>query len=252
MNTQITALGLALTIIGVASAAAGLPKETAQRIDDASFPADSDSGFLGSFVLTTESVVSKANGENRKESSMVFRTVRTSPDAEETVLVRAIEEGEDVTEKRRERFEEAMERQDDDDRGDDEGEDGGFDLAFPDSENAHRIQIGQPALDGGVMVAEFAMALGHEDDEDASRGRVAWDAESLDPVWIEAEALDPKGPLKEFTLRMEYTRIDGTLWITRLQTQGLAKVLLMKRRFDVDMRLSDLTPATAADASLGR
>jgi hypothetical protein len=248
MKTQITALGLALTMLCIASATAGIPKETAQRIDDASFPADSDSGFLGSFVLTTESVVSKANGKNRKESSMVFRTVRTSPDAEETALVRVVEEGEDVTEQRRERFEEAMQRQDDGADGDDRG----FDLAFPDSENAHRIRIGQPSREGGVMVAEFAMADGHENDEDASRGRVAWNAESLDPVWIEAEAVDPRGPLKEFALRMEYARIDGTLWITRFQTTGLAKVLLMKRRFDVDMRLSELTPAAPADAPLAR
>ena len=53
-------------------------------------------------------------------------------------------------------------------------------------------------------------------------------------------ALTAKSPLKEFNIRMEFSRKDGTIFMNRLFTTGTAKVLLFTREFEADVRISEV------------
>jgi hypothetical protein len=90
----------------------------------------------------------------------------------------------------------------------------------------------------------FEPAPGHEADKNIARGTIAWDAESLEPRWMEMEALHPPRPLKELRMRLEFDRIEGEVFTSRLVTDGLAKILLLTREFHMDLRFDDIRPAS--------
>jgi hypothetical protein len=90
----------------------------------------------------------------------------------------------------------------------------------------------------------FEPAPGHEADKNIARGTIAWDAESLEPRWMEMEALHPPRPLKELRMRLEFDRIEGEVFTSRLVTDGLAKILLLTREFHMDLRFVDIRPAS--------
>ena len=44
-------------------------------------------------------------------------------------------------------------------------------------------------------------------------------------------------------MRLEFDRIGGEIFMSRLVTNGLAKVLLLTREFHMDLRFDDIRPA---------
>ena len=51
-------------------------------------------------------------------------------------------------------------------------------------------------------------------------------------------------------MRMEFDRIDGEVFMSRLVTDGLAKILLLTREFHMDVRFNDISPAAKLGGSL--
>jgi hypothetical protein len=48
---------------------------------------------------------------------------------------------------------------------------------------------------------------------------------------------------------LEFDRIDGEVFMSRLVTDGLAKVLLLTREFHMDLHFDDIRPASKNDVS---
>ena len=216
----------------------GLPSEVADRLESMVSLADTDD-FVGSYSMNLASVVQKPNGKARKETLIEAEIVNHGDGASRRRLLKFIENGSDVTEKKRAKFEgENGDRQNDDGEEDDD-----TDLADPFGDTADHYRFGAPESRGSTVVMRFEPAPGHEIDEDIARGMIAWDGESLEPRWLEMESLHPPKPLKELRMRLEFVRIDGELFMSRLVTDGLAKILLLTREFHMDLHFNDIRPA---------
>jgi len=217
----------------------GLPSEVAGRLESMVSLAETDD-FVGSYHMNLSSVVQKPNGKARKESLIEAEIVNDGDGASRRRLLKFIEDGSNVTEEKRAKFE----GEDGDRQNDDGDEDDDTDLASPFGDTADHYRFGAPETRGSMVVMPFEPAPGHEDDEDIARGMIAWDGESLEPQWLEMEALHPPKPLKELRMRLEFDRIDGEVFMSRLVTDGLAKILLLTREFHMDLRFDDIRPAS--------
>jgi len=238
-------IGIALLSSATVAIGSGLPPEVEDRLENAiSF--DEADDFVGSYRITISSVIQKPNGRSRKESLIEANVVHRGDGSTRRSLLKYIEEGADVTEEKRAEFEseEGGRRKED---GDD---DGNTDLADPFGDAADRYRFGETESRGSTEVITFEPASGHEDDEDIARGAIAWDGENLEPRWLEMESVHPPKPLKKLRLRMEFVEIDDGLFVSRLVTDGLAKILLLKREFHAEIRFDDIRPAAKhADSS---
>ncbi len=224
----------AIVIVSLAwvAAGSGLPSEVAGRLENAiSF--DESNDFAGTYRITISSVVQKPNGKSREESLIEANVIHRGDGTTQRSLLKYVEDGTDVTEKKRAKFEsEEGERGEDDE-----------DLAEPFGDAADRYHFGAVESRGSTKVVTFEPASGHEDDEDIARGAIAWDEDSLQPQWLEMEAIHPPKPLKELRLKMEFVEIDDDLFMSHLVTDGLAKILLLKREFHMEMRFDDISRA---------
>ena len=217
------------------AAGAGLPPEVADRLEKA--VSLDDDGFVGTYRITISSVVQKPNGKSREESLIEAEIVNPGDGVTRRRLLKYIENGSDVTEKKRTKFE--RENGGGPDNGDDDE-----DLAEPFGSTADKYRFGAPEVRGSTVVVDFEPAAGHEDDEDIARGVIAWDKESFEPRWLEIAAIHPPKPLKELRLRMEFKEIGDNLFVSRLLTDGLAKILLLKREFHMEINFDDIRPAS--------
>lgn len=233
---------IAILVLVVAAAVyveAEIPDRVAERLDQVVTPSETDE-FQGRYIMSITTVVQKPNGKSREE--VVFDAeVENAADGNQTRhLLRYIENGEDVTEKQRGDFEgeERSNRKKDD-------EDDDSDLANPFGETADLYQFGEPETVGSEIVVTFAPAPGHEDDHDVATGRLAWDPIRLEPRWMEMTAVHAPKPLKKLAIRLEFTLQGDDLFVSRMVTDGLAKVLMMQREFHMDLRFEDIRPAGA-------
>jgi len=226
-------IGIALLSSVAVTAGSGLPPEVAERLENAvSF--DEGDDFVGSYRITISSLVQKPNGKGREESLVEADVVKNSDRTTQRRLLRYIEDGTDVTEKERTKFEsEDGDREDDDDD----------DLADPFGDAADRYSFGRVESRGSMRFITFEPAPGHEDDDDISHGAIAWDGESYTPRWLEMEAIHPPKPLKELRMRMEFEEAGGDLYLSKLVTDGLAKILLLKRQFHMEIRFEEILQA---------
>jgi hypothetical protein len=188
---------------------------------------------MGTYRITISSVVQKPNGKSREENLIEADVTHRSDGETQRSLLKYIEDGTDVTEKKRNKFE-----NEDGERGEDDE-----DLADPFGNTADRYHFGAVETRGSTKVITFEPATGHEEDEDIARGAIAWDADSLQPRWLEMEAIHPPKPLKELRMRMDFVGINGDLFMSHLVTDGLAKILLLKREFHIEMRFDNIRPA---------
>ena len=221
----------------------GLPSEVADRLESMVSLADTDD-FVGSYRMILSSVVQKPNGKARKETLIEAEVVNHVDGDSRRRLLKFIEDGSDVTEKKRAKFESEDGGRQNDDGEEDGEEDDDTNLADPFGDTADHYRFGAPETRGSTVVMTFEPAPGHEADEDIARGMIAWDGESLEPRWLEMEAVYPPKPLKELRVRLEFDRIDGEVFMSRLVTDGLAKILLLTREFHMDLHFDDIRPAS--------
>ena len=230
---------LVLVSTSALAAAAGFPEKVAERLDQVVTPSEADE-FQGSYIMSITTVVQKPNGKSREEVVFDAEVENTSEGERTRRLLRYIENGEDVTEKQREDFEsneQSKKKKDDDD--DDS------DLANPFGETADLYQFGEPASVGSETIVTFAPAPGHEDDRNVATGRLAWDPVSQEPTWIEMTAVHAPKPLKKLAIRLEFNPQGDDIFVSRMVTDGLARVLMMQREFHMDLRFEDIRPAGA-------
>jgi len=190
--------------------------------------------FRGSYTMTIMSSISKPGGDPQEATEVEWRVEVDPEGAEDRRLIRMMVDGEDLTEKKRKKLE--GRKADDDEKG------GDIDVLSPFGEHAHRFVFGPARTVGDRVEMGFEPAEGHEEFEGISRGSAAWDATTLDPIWLAMEAVRPPKPLREIRMRMEFERVGEGVYLRRLTTEGKAKVLLMKREFQMEMTVSDLVP----------
>ena len=220
---------------GSAPAHAELPSHVSARLDQAVDLSETDE-FTGSFTMSMVSMVQKPNGRNREETSFEAEIENLEDGNQKRKLLKFFENGSDVTESQREKFESrngSAKKEDDDDQ----------DFIDPFGQTADRYRFSDPVAQGSEVVASFEPAEGFEDEPKMARGRVAWNPDTLEPMWLEMEALHAPKPLKQLTIRLEFMTRGEETFVMQMETEGLAKVLLMQREFRVELSFDNLRPA---------
>ncbi len=214
---------------------AALPLEVAERFSAAQDSLEKDQ-FRGAYTVEISSVVAKPDGSAKNATDLEMSVEVDAEGQELRRLIRFIIDGEDQTEKHRE----DLESEQDEGNGDGEGDD---DFVVPFGDDADHFSFAQARVVGGHIEMTFEPALGHEHDGNLTRGTLAWDEATLDPLWIEMDVLKPPKPLRELRVRMDFERVGDGVYMNRMVTDGRVKVLLMKRNFHMEMTVSDLIPA---------
>jgi len=225
------------------------PAAVLERLGAAATP--DESAAIRSWRTVDRAVIEKTNGKGRHETEAVIEAVRREDGTVVRRAVRLLRDGEDRTEKLQEILDEengkAGKEARDGDGGETEAE-----FVPPDAAHreAYRFEPLPPGA-GGEARCRIAPAPGHEKDPGILDGTVAWEAASLEPLWLEGDVLNPPKPLKALHVRVEYRRLGPVLSIGRIVTRGLAKVLFLKRRFQAEIRFEDVRPADSAPPDPG-
>lgn len=229
-------------VAGVVSA--GPPEETTRRLEMALRSLDKDT-FAGSYRIDTHAVISKPDGSNREDTLEVMK-VRSAPGGEpEMEIVRATRNGQDITAQRRNeqaksRAKEVKEKPKAEDK---EGGTFSATLRLPIGKDLGLFEFGASRQEGGVQVVSFAPRISARNEDNITQGTLAWDTATGDPLWLEARYVDPPTGIKELVMRFELVRQGDVLFLRRTTTQGVGGMLWIKRKFDLEMVISDLQPA---------
>jgi len=240
---------LLLVALGTSPAGAQTPPKTVlERLQGAVNP--EQDAFTGSWRMITSSVVEKPNGKAHHEAIMEMQYTKDAKGRVHREVIRFVKDGKDETEKIRKRLEkqdEESEASSGEKKKKRKQKEAEADFVPPDLEHRH-LYVFEALPGGGAATARcaFRPAPGHEKDRGLLSGELAWNPETLDPLWLDGELLAPPGPLKEMRLRIELRRVGDILYTSRMVTDGLAKILLIKRRFHADVRFEDLRPAPTA------
>jgi hypothetical protein len=238
---------------GSAVGAAGIPPETAARLDRALQVLDK--GFVGSYRVTVHAVIEKPGGKDRKESLRVVAMSRRADGTSEDRLVKALENGKDVTEQEQSKAAKAMLRptatakpgssKGAGDKG--EGSDKKTaELKLPSGEEAKLYRFGAPVEEGELIIATFEPLPEHRKEDGMAKGRLAWRRDTLDPAWFEVELVVLPTGVSELFMRFEFARQGDLLYPRLTVTRGAGGILWIKRNFNMQMEISDVTPAPVA------
>ena len=231
--------------------AAGPPPEVSSRLED-SIKFLKPGWFIGSYTTTTRSVVSKRDGSAREETVLVQRDAVLPDGRRERQLVSATKNGKDVTDEERKRFQTEVKPRDNTKEGGKAGNGGGQEFILPFEEGNEKLfTFGEPAPDGELLVQTFYPGADHRKDAGMTRGRVAWNPQSLDPAWIEFTFARMPSGVSEFLLRFEFARAGEEVALRRMVTSGVGGFLWIKRRFSAEVEFSDIVrggPGPAAPA----
>ncbi len=232
-----------LTLVPL-SARADPPAETLERLEKAlQFLAKE--GPARSATVVFDTTISRPDG-TKSEHQVRTVTVTVSDDGEiDHTTLSVLQDGVDVTEdedaqasfgKPSEEEAEEIETA--------EGEEGSFSvsLTLPIGEDRGDYRFGETREDDGVLVADFQPVDGKKRKERTklSVGRIAWDPETLDPVWL--IFVPDRNPqfIQSMQSRMDFTRTGQWLYPDRTLIDGVGGFLLYKRRMKLEMTVSDV------------
>jgi len=230
------------------AAAAGIPPETATRLERALEVLDK--GFVGSYTMTMRAVVEKPNGKDRQETLRVVAVNRRADGTTENRVVKAVDNGKDVTAEEQDKAAKATPtptRTPTPPAGPAKGgtEKGSADLKLPFGDDAKLYRVSDPAEEGGLAVVAYEPLPERRKDEGVAKGRIAWRPDTLDPAWLEAEMLSLPTGASRLVMRFEFSREGEVLYPKVATTAGAGGILWIKRNFEARMEISDLVPAEA-------
>jgi hypothetical protein len=236
-----TLLAGAAALVMATSALAAPPQHTLERFEEAlQFFDGGDHGTT--YTARSHVVVSKPNGNDREEQIRVSE-VAVSVDGERTTTtLQVIQDGVDVTddEEAQSEFGQASDEETAEAEGEAEG--GGFNLSLslPFGEDAAAYTIGDAVLEGGLMVAEFGPAPGHDKDAGISIGKLAWHADSGEPAWVRFTFARNPRFVKSMASVLEFTVDGARIYPSRSFTAGVGGFLLYKRKMELDVTIEDV------------
>lgn len=239
----------------VALAAGAAPPEATTRLLEVALEALDEDRFAGSYRLTTSAVVTKPDGSDREESLDVMEVRQQKGVTPEIVVVSAVENGKDLTSKRREELASQRAKEEKETGKRDADDDGGSlsaSMRLPLGSDLALFEFGPAEADGGVLKASFAPRPSARKEKNITRGTLAWDKASGEPRWLEATYVDPPTGVKELVMRFEIGRQDNLLYLRRTTTKGVGRMLWIKRAFDIEITISDLAQAPAESSETAR
>ena len=234
---MLATLAVALALAAPAPVPQAPPPETLRRAQ-AALDLLEGRGFAGSYRITTKAHV-VASGEDGPEDTLEVEDVTVARDGSRTTrLVRAVEDGRDVTAKRLAAGEGGEKEHADGDSHD------SFDLELvPLGANARRYAFANARVRDGIATAEFRPAVRGSDDDDLGRGEIAWNVESGDPLWIDTGMAERKVGVSELSLRFEFARTGDVLYPKAIRTRTKAGIpLVFRLRLTLDLEITDLKP----------
>lgn len=209
-----------------------------------------DSDLQGSFLLWAKSRVSKKNGKGATVEETLMRVVNEN-DKSDTELLSYKKDGKDETEKRKKELEKRK-KQLEEKGGDTESPNFSLDfgMRLPSPDNDGLYEFNGSKDENGVTVVEFEPTKVDEDPDTLVKGRLGWDPDTLDPVFIETTPVKNPKFVDELWMRTEFKRAGDRLMMSRNHTKGVGGMLVIKRQFEVEIEIRDYEPpATAASAS---
>jgi hypothetical protein len=228
------ALALLIALTGAPTEAQPAPgNEPLRRIDEAVGVLEGR-GFAGSFTMTVRVSVAEPGGGRPQVTEEEHRVTIAPDGARATRLVRAVEDGRDVTARRQKRS------------GGEQGgkvrgeEDVDFKL-LPIGANAQRHAFAAVRREGNTLVAAFRPAARDGGRDTLSKGELAWNEVSGDPLWIELQPADDPRFVDELRLRFEFGRAGDVLFPSRVFSRTRAGIpLLFRVLVEVDIAVSDV------------
>ena len=218
-------------------AAADPPDETLERLEQA-LENLADPTQVRAYTLTTVARHARPNGKDAHDEMVVARITVTGEGTTESEILEQVHDGEVVSAEEREEAEKDRHH-----KHKDEGEKG-FSLEFkgPFGEDRQYYVFGETAEAGGLRTATIEPAPDAKA-EGLAIGKMAWDPDSLDPVWIEFTLMKNPRFVQSLSNRIEVGRFSGVLVMKRLVTDGQGGIPGMKRVFHMEVTTSDVQPA---------
>ena len=243
------ALLLAVALPGTAASGAAPPPETSARLR-AAFAALGDKGTVASYTLTTRATVAKPDGGDRQETVEIDEFTRLADGSSRVTVRRATTNGKDETAKHQKQIDEARaekEKRKADKKKDSESH--SISLRLPIGDDSSAYEFASPVAEGDLLVSSFAPAAAHAKDDGVTRGRVAWHGDTLDPAWLEAQPVELPTGVSAMTMRFEFARAGALVYPRLTVTDGQGGLLWIKRRFHIEVEITDLAPESAAEAA---
>jgi hypothetical protein len=231
-------LSVAALLVCVSASAAEPPPPTLAQLGKAL--ARSDPKTAGRAMnVKTRAIVAKPSGGEREE--IASETFTRGDGTSETKILLATKDGKDVTaEKRAEQAKKDAGSAKEAKAPKDSGEHNrkvSLGLKVPTGDDRKLFVFGEPAAEGSLLVAAYEPVRGAKG-ADLSRGRIAWNADSGEPAWIEARYVDLPTGLKEFLLRGEFAGAGDAIYTRVLRTTGVGGLLWIRRTFDVTVEMT--------------
>jgi hypothetical protein len=191
-------------------------------------------------VAKTRAVVEKPNGSDREE--YVVESVGKGDGTEETKLLFATKDGKDVTaEKRAESEKEKAEREKhpkpQKPPADARKEKNSLGMKIPTGDDRKLFVLGEAKSEGDLLVVTYEPARGAKGEE-LSRGRIAWNAATGEPAYIDAQLVNPPTGLKELHVRGEFRGAGDAIYTGVLRTSGVGGLLWIKRKFEISFEMA--------------
>jgi hypothetical protein len=246
VRTCVLALFAAVLGTAASSFAQAPPPRVLQAIEQAGRFNDT---FIGAYRLTINAVVSKTNGTVTDEDRVEMSMSRGADGVRQETIVRVTKNGKDATAEARAEQEKAKAKGGGKaDKQEKKGSDGGFSvgLTIPEGKTSDHFLYQQLPREQDACRIGYAPAAAHQKDDGISKGEIAWQCESLEPLWVIAEPVEMPSHVSEMKARIEVSRLGDTAYISRLTTDGVGGFLLIKRKFHMVMETSELQPAPAA------
>lgn len=236
---------LVLTAATVAGAAE-LPAATAARLARALESLEKDTS-VGGYTMTLNATVSKPDGSDREDQLEVLKATRGPEGRFLHEVVRSEENGKDVTAKRR--AEQAKHERREAEKAGKEKQEASISvsLKLPAGDDMKLFAF-SPAPSGDPHAVAFAPLPAHRKVDGMARGTVAWDPVTSDPLWLEAEPVEMPDHVSAMKLRFEFARSGELLYPRRTITDGAGGMLWIKRKFHMEMDVTDVVPAALAPA----
>jgi hypothetical protein len=230
---------LVLGLCGAAPAAgaqshpAEPPASTRALLREATAPFD-ERDFTGSYTVRSHRITSKKNGDDREERDELFEMQQSAPDTLKRTLVRATLNEQDVIEVRRvevaEEDAKGRRRQDP--------------LKLPtDEHDLFVFRALEP--EGELCVSHFEPKPEASDEDRITHGRFAWNCQTGDPVWLEAEFVDNPMLVEELSISWRFTRFGEMMVTGHNSFEVLAGPPFLKRRIVVSTEVLEVHPGPA-------